>query len=67
MDYILNPEQIAFLKKLSQPKAFVPTFPERVMLETFLKEKIAKRHRDGSIEVTKHGADCYAATLDISN
>jgi hypothetical protein len=67
MEYILNPEQIAFLKKLCQPKPFVPTFPERVMLEIFLKEKIAKRHRDGSIEVTKYGADCYVATLDIAN
>jgi len=60
--YFTEPE-IAFLLKLCQPKAFEPTVAEREMLEVFLKERIAKRHRDGSIEVTDRGADVYAATV----
>jgi len=67
MNYVLSPEEIVFLKKLCRPESFTPTFPERVMLEVFLKEKIVKRHRDGSIEVTDHGADCYAATLNMAS
>ena len=63
---ILSPEEMAFLKKLCQPEPFTPTFPERVMLEVFLKEKMVKRHGDGSIEVTDFGADCHMATLDVN-
>jgi hypothetical protein len=63
MKKYLSTEEMAFLKKLCQPESFMPTFPERVMLEVFLKEGIAKRHRDGSIEVTNRGANCYAATI----
>jgi hypothetical protein len=66
MNHILSPEEIVFLKKLCRPAPFTPTFPEQVMLELFLKEKIVKRHRDGSVEVTEHGADCYAATLNMA-
>jgi hypothetical protein len=56
---ILSPEEARFVKKLCQPSAFTPTFAERVMLEVFLKDGLVKRHRDGSVEVTEYGADCY--------
>jgi hypothetical protein len=64
MKKYLSPEEMEFLKKLCKAESFTPTFPERVMLEVFIKEKMVKSHRDGSLEVTNHGADCYIATLD---
>ena len=61
----MSEEETIFLKKLCQPNKFKPTFPEIVMLELFRKFKIVKEHSDGSVEVTKFGADCYLATINL--
>ena len=63
MKKYLTEAEMAFLKKLCRPKPFEPTAAERVLLQLFIHEGIAKRHSDGSIEVTNHGADVYAATI----
>ena len=56
----LTEAQMAFLKKLCQPKPFEPTDDESKMLAEFLARKIAKNHSDGSVEVTNFGAVCYS-------
>jgi hypothetical protein len=62
MKIILGSEERAFIKKLCQPQSFIPTFPERVMLERFRRDGLVRDHEDGSIEVTDFGADCYIAS-----
>jgi hypothetical protein len=54
---ILSPAELVLVRKLCRPAPFMPTSEERAILEEFKKEGIVKVHRDGSIEVTEHGAD----------
>jgi len=56
---ILSAGELSLLKKLCQPAPFAPTSEERTILEDFKKQGIVKVHKDGSIEVTDHGADRY--------
>jgi hypothetical protein len=63
--YILSEEEAIFIKKLCKPKPFKPTFPEIIMLELFKKFGIVKEHKDGAVEVTQHGADCYLMTMEL--
>jgi len=64
MKKILRQDEMVFAKKLCQPTPFEPTPAERVLLQLFINEKLARRHVDGSLELTNLGADCYIATLD---
>ena len=59
----LTEAQMAFLKKLCQPRPFEPTADESKMLAEFRTRKIIMGHSDGSVEVTRFGADCYSAMI----
>jgi hypothetical protein len=64
--YILSQDEIIFLKKLCRPDPFAPTSFEVAILGIFRKEGIVKTFKDGSVEVTDRGAECYAATLEMN-
>ena len=61
----LTAVETALINKLSRPESFQASEEELEILGSFLARKIVRKHRDGSLEVTDHGADCYIETLEF--